>query len=155
MANRLMIGSVIGSTAVAALISITVQAQSITDAQLATCAKIENPLQRLVCFDQLSAGRMPVVSQPRGNAEDDFGSENLRSNETSADKIYVEIVAKRKDPQGYWVFDLSNGQRWRQTESATFQFSDSAEYYIERGILNSYFLGRTDLNRRLRIIRVN
>ncbi len=155
MANRVMISSVIGSTAIAALISVTVQAQSVTDAQLSACAKIENPLQRLVCFDQLSAGEMPVVNQQRSSVEDDFGSESLRSNDSNADKIYVEIVAKRKDPQGYWIIDLSNGQRWRQTESATFQFSDSAEYYIERGILNSYFLGRTDLNRRLRVIRVD
>jgi hypothetical protein len=155
MANRLMISRVICGTAVAALMSVSVQAQSVTDAQLATCAKIENPLQRLVCFDKLSAGEAPVVGQQRDRVVDDFGSESIRGSANVADKIFVEIASKTKNAQGYWVIELTNGQRWCQTETATFQFADGAEYYIERGALDSFFLGRSDLNRRLRVIRID
>ncbi len=161
MSNRVMISSVICGTAVAALFSVTVQAQSVTDAQLAACAKIENPLQRLVCFDQLSAGKKPIVAQqqqgekPVVSAEDKFGREHLDDGRDSPDKLAVEIVGKSKDAYGYWVIELSNGQRWRQTEAATFQLPDGAEYYIERGVLDSFFLGREGMNRRIRVQRID
>ncbi len=161
MANRVMISSVICGTAVAALMSVNVQAQSVTDAQLASCAKIENPLQRLVCFDQLSDGKAPVTTQrvqpgqQSGSAEDKFGREHIEDDRAAPEKIFVEIVDKSKDVYGYWVIDLSNGQRWRQTEAATFQLPDDGDYYIERGVLNSFFLGRQGINRRIRVQRID
>lgn len=161
MSNRVMISSVISSTAIAALMSISVQAQSVTDAQLAACAKIENPLQRLVCFDKLSAGEPPVITQQgqpgkQGqSAEDRFGREHIEDDRAAPDKISVEIVNKSKDAYGYWVLELSNGQRWRQTEAGTFQLPDGADYYIERGLLNSFFLGREGVNRRIRVQRID
>lgn len=161
MANRVMISSVLSSTAIAALISVNVQAQSVTDAQLAACAKIENPLQRLVCFDQLSAGEAPVVKQQGrsdkqgASAEERFGREHLDEDRAMPDKIFVEIIAKSKDVYGFWVIDLSNGQRWRQSEAATFQLPDDGDYYIERGILDSFFLGRKGINRRIRVQRID
>lgn len=160
MANRVMISSVICGTAVAALMSVNVQAQSVTDAQLAACAKIENPLQRLVCFDQLSAGEKPVIVQqqtgkPVVSAEDKFGREHIDDDRAAPDKIFVEIVGKSKDVYGYWVLELSNGQRWRQTEGATYQLPDDADYYIERGALDSFFLGREGINRRIRVQRID
>jgi hypothetical protein len=155
MANRVMISSVICGTAIAALISVNVQAQSVTDAQLAACATIENPLQRLVCFDQLTAGEKPTVAQRKANPEDRFGREHKEVTQGAPDKIFVDIVAKSKDVYGFWVIELSNGQRWRQTEAGTYQLPDGADYYIERGVLDSFFLGRKDINRRIRVQRID
>ncbi len=160
MLKRVWIGSVICSTAVVALFSHPVTAQSVSDEQMAACAQIENPLQRLVCFDELAANGdyQPQQSASNNNNSraDDFGKEHLKDdNADGPDKRYVEIVKKTKDPYGRWILQLENGQRWQQTDSTTYQLPENADYYIERGILNSFYLGRTDLNGRIKVKRIN
>ncbi|RUO69107.1 hypothetical protein [Pseudidiomarina salinarum] len=160
MLKRVWIGSVICSTAVVALFSHPVAAQSVSDEQLATCAQIENPLQRLVCFDELAAGGdykpQQAASKSQKSRADDFGKEHLKdNNDDGADKRYVEIVKKTKDPYGRWILQLDNGQRWQQTDSTTYQLPENADYYIERGILNSFYLGRSDLNGRIKVKRID
>lgn len=183
MLKTVWIGSVICSTAVVALFSHPVVAQSVSDERLATCAQIENPLQRLVCFDELAAngnyqqaeqsqannrgrgkGRGAERSQGRGqdrgqsesNRADDFGREHRQERQSEdADKRYIEIVKTTKDPYGRWIFELANGQRWQQTDSNTYQLPDGVDYYIERGVLNSFYLGRSDINSRIKVKRID
>lgn len=161
MAKSVLISSVIGGTAIAALFMLSpVAAQSVSDAQIAACAQVENPLQRLVCFDQLASGQAPVVGQQtqRQQSQDpveNFGREQEVQQQNLPDRLEIEIVAKRKDAYGLWVIELSNGQRWRQTEAGSYQLPDGVDYYIERGLLNSFYLGRSDINRRIKVQRVD
>lgn len=160
----------IGSVAVLTLP--TVQAQEI-DEQLAQCAGIKNPLERLVCFDNVVAGKGIEASAPAANPNaaaganqraagnsrvQGFGREHIETKDTGApekgDKIFVEIVKTSKNQLGYTTFETADGQAWQQVSAERFPFDASAEYYIERGVFNSYYLGRTDLNTRTRVKRL-
>jgi|SRR5690554_708365 len=162
----------IGSVAVLTLP--VVQAQEL-DEQLGQCASIKNPLERLVCFDNVVAGKGITASASAVNANaapqaaanargagnnraDSFGREHFetdnRGEPQKGDKIFVEIVKTSKNQLGYITFETADGQAWQQVSSERFPFDASAEYYIERGVFNSYYLGRTDLNSRTRVKRL-
>ncbi|HET8817268.1 MAG TPA: hypothetical protein VFM61_07475 [Pseudidiomarina sp.] len=158
MVKRVSLSSVICSTAVAACFSVAAQAQSVSSEQLAVCAQIENPLQRLVCFDKLAAGeRVDATEQETvsSNSEEKFGREHKKASNVVDDVMYVSIAEKSKDPYGRWIIVLTNGQKWKQMDSDTYQLPSDAEYYIERGVLNSFYLGRTEINKRIRVQRVD
>ncbi|MGQ4277171.1 hypothetical protein ACQ5ES_09010 [Pseudidiomarina sp. E22-M8] len=156
------LGSVVGCISLAALWAPNALAQDVSQQQLRNCASIDNALQRLVCFDKLAAGEASpaaqdtaTAEQSRSTVEDEFGREHLKGATSSrSDKIYVKIADAQRDFYGKWEIALTNGQRWKQTDSRTVPLPEDAEYYIERGILNSFFLGREGENRRIRVRRV-
>ncbi|MDN7135893.1 hypothetical protein [Pseudidiomarina terrestris] len=158
------LGSVVGCITLAALWAPNANAQEISQQQLRNCAAIENPLQRLVCYDKLAAGEaLPATtqgsasgSQNAGNVEAEFGREHLDDPTSDRpDKILVKIADAQRNFFGKWEILLTNGQRWEQTDSRTVPLPDDADYYIERGVLNSFFLGRVgDEARRIRVRRV-
>ncbi|RUO76779.1 hypothetical protein [Pseudidiomarina taiwanensis] len=152
--------SVVGIVAAAVLISGGVSAQAVSTEQLAACAQVENPLQRLVCYDKLAAGQgvtaaTDATAPPTAKPESQFGKEHLAEDNAQADMIYVVVVNAREDAYGKWVLELDNGQKWRQTDSQTFRIQENEEYYIERGLLNSFYLGREGQNRRIQVRRVD
>ncbi|WP_417657583.1 hypothetical protein [Pseudidiomarina aestuarii] len=158
MVKRVSLSSVIGSTAVAACFTVAAQAQSVSSEQLAVCAQIENPLQRLVCFDKLAAGDQVSATEQQTatrTPEDRFGKEYKEENRVVDDMMYVSIAEKSQDPYGRWVIVLTNGQKWKQMDSTSYQLPNDAEYFIERGVLNSFYLGRTDINKRIRVQRAD
>lgn len=158
MVKRVSLSSVISSTAVAACFSVAAQAQSVSSEQLAVCAQIENPLQRLVCFDKLAGGEQVNASEQQAtqrSPEDRFGKEHKEENRVVDDMMYVSIAEKSKDPYGRWIIVLTNGQKWKQMDSATYSLPDDGEYYIERGMLDSFYLGRADINKRIRVQRAD
>ena len=167
MLKKLALGSVVSCLSVALLWTPNASAQEPTLQQLRACAGIENPLKRLVCYDKVAAGEGVdvAVAQPQGaaalqrnsNAQasptDTFG---LPAKETDDgnDTIYVAISKAEKDPYGKWVIHFTNGQVWQQTDSQYFPLPLDGDYEIERGLLNSYFLGRDGLNKRIKVRRI-
>lgn len=85
-----------------------------------------------------------------------FGMEHKNADQQDKiEKLRVEVAERREDPYGNWIITLSNGQVWKQTESVGyFRWEDDADYYIERGALNSFFFGREGANRRFRVTRI-
>lgn len=157
----------------ALLISAPTSAQEIQN-QLAACAGIKNPLERLVCFDNVVAGsaiapssnasatsnayNANVTNQQQGNGAAQFGREHLsdeaNGNDERPEKIYIEIVKHSKTGFGYLQIETSDGQVWQQVSAQRFTIDPSAEYFIERGIMKSYYLGRDDQNRRTQVKRI-
>lgn len=166
MLKLLALGSVVSCLSVALLWTPNASAQEPTLEQLRTCASIENPLKRLVCYDKVAAGEgadiavaEPTATTPTRNAnaaaepKDSFGLPAQEASEDS-DTIYVAIDRTEKDPYGKWVIYLTNGQVWKQTDSQTYQLPLDGDYSIERGVLNGYFLGRDGLNKRIKVRRI-
>lgn len=154
------------------MLSAPVQAQDIEN-ELAACVGIKNPLERLVCFDKVAAGEAVAAAQPaelsqrannNGNAvatskADNFGSEHVRKNSTSSDaeqpdKLDITIAKYSKNALGYLRIETTDGQVWQQTTSERFPFDPDARYFIERGAFSAYYLGRTDMNARIRVKRI-
>ncbi len=162
MMKNLGLGTVIGCLSLAVLWAPDASAQEVSKQQLQNCASIGNPLQRLVCFDKLAAGEAPAVAdgkaaqqQSTSAAEQEFGREHLADqSEQRPDKIYVEIADAQRNFYGKWELVLTNGQKWEQTDSRTVPLPDDGNYYIERGVLNSFFLGREGDVRRIRVRRI-
>ncbi|WP_258808196.1 type VI secretion protein [Pseudidiomarina sp. CB1] len=166
MLKLLALGSVVSCLSVALLWTPNASAQEPTLEQLRTCAAIENPLKRLVCYDKVAAGEGVEIavaetnkqapakkSNARQEPADDFGLPAQESNEDS-DTIYVAIDKTEKDPYGKWIIYFTNGQVWKQTDSQTFQLPLDGNYAIERGLLNGYFLGREGVNKRIKVRRI-
>lgn len=124
--------------------------------QLAQCATIEDSLKRLVCYDNLAAAPMKV---PAKAPAAEFGREHLGPQEAEAQeeqsRMSIDIVSHRKHPHGYLIIKTADGQTWRQVSAEYFPLSDSGSYFIERGFMGAYYLGRTDLNSRTRVKRTN
>ncbi len=166
MLRLLALGSVVSCMSVALLWTPNASAQEPTMQQLRSCASIENPLQRLVCYDKVAAGEGVDIATSGTNAneqapansaaaqpKDDFGLP-AKAEDGGNDSIYVAIQKTEKDPYDKWVIYLTNGQVWKQTDSQFYQLPLDADYTIERGVLNSYFLGRDGLNKRIKVRRI-
>jgi len=151
-------------------------AQDITNG-LAACASIKNPLERLVCFDDLAAGNSATTADayaPAAKAagkglgngravgknknESEFGREHLARNsdgeDGEEDKIYITIVSHSENGLGKLRFETSTGQVWQQVSSERFAIDTSGKYYLERGLMSSYYLGRDGQNRRTQVKRI-
>lgn len=149
--------------------SFSTQAQDLSS-ELAACASIKNPLERLVCFDDLAAGKSTTsvganldaakdaAKGAAKAAESEFGSEHLaRSSEGDdgdEDKIYITIVSHSENGLGKIRFETSNGQVWQQVSAERFAIDTSGKYYLERGLMSSYYLGREGQNRRTQVKRI-
>lgn len=164
MMKLLGLGSVVGCISLAALWAPNALAQDSTTQQLAKCAIIENPLQRLVCYDKVAAGEAPVersagqsaARSPAASPEQEFGREHREDpTDNRPDKIFVELADVQRNYYGKWEITLKNGQQWEQVDSRTTPLPLDGDYYIERGVFNSFFLGRVGENRRIRVRRVD
>ncbi|CUA85668.1 hypothetical protein [Pseudidiomarina woesei] len=160
--------------------SFSTQAQDLSS-ELAACASIKNPLERLVCFDDIAAGKSATsvganpdaakgaakaAGKGLGNAravgkkeaESEFGSEHLARNsegdDGDEDKIYITIVSHSENGLGKIRFETSNGQVWQQVSAERFAIDTSGKYYLERGLMSSYYLGREGQNRRTQVKRI-
>ena len=86
---------------------------------------------------------------------DDFGREHRRQRDTDDGPHYIEIVEAWQNPYGLWRFRLASGAEWHQLQSGYFEYEEDGRYYIERGMLNSFRLGRDGSNRMIRVRRVD
>lgn len=146
------------------------QAETLADA-IQQCAKEENSLKRLVCYDRLNKdlrqfenSPLPQATQvqpstPSAPAQNASASEQMqefglpRKNEViSEDKILVTVAEKRRNARGKWIVELTNGHIWEQTDSQDYYFPDG-QIYIEKGFLGAFFLGSEESKRRMRVKR--
>lgn len=92
---------------------------------------------------------------PSLRAADDFGREHRRQRDAEEGPHHIEIVEAWQNPHGLWRFRLASGAEWHQLQSAYFDYEEGGNYYIERGMLNSFRLGREGSNRMIRVRRVD
>lgn len=94
-------------------------------------------------------------TDPSLRTGDDFGREHRRQRGTDEGPHAIEIVEAWQNPHGLWRFRLASGAEWHQLQSGYFDYEEGGSYYIERGMLNSFRLGREGSNRMIRVRRVD
>jgi len=131
----------------------------------ADCAAIESPDERLACFDAayrsgaespsatesvpddsgpaasvvLPAGAAAGAAQVTTPSEADFGIEKPKS-ETEGESLVSGIAAVSRDGYDKLIFELDNGQVWRQTEYKRFPVKAGQVAEIRHGSFGSYKL---------------
>lgn len=88
-------------------------------------------------------------------AEQAFGMEAAVTREQGVDKITSAVASVGKDARDNFVVTLENGQVWKQTDSTSFRIKEGQEIYVERGALGAFYLSREDVNRRVRVVRID
>jgi len=133
------------------------------------CSKIAGDVERLSCYDTVSAGGVFNEQKLREVQVEEFGSETMpkeqspavtRSLETttspkavpapvaaqedkkevSADRLDVTIVRVKKGVGGIHYFQTSEGQVWKQQNATRWSTAVPFEAKIEKGMMNSFFL---------------
>lgn len=155
------------------------QSQSVNPEQLAECAAIKNPVQRLVCYDEVVSGSgvATVASQgaskgasraaqaSQGRSQQPTKSERSDERDLEAEfglpveterlkRLDVEIASKQQTPRGQWIITLENGQVWKQTDYRRHVLPSDASYFIEAGVSTNFFLGRKGSNSRVSVERI-
>lgn len=154
-------GSAVVGLSLATLWAPMVEAQEANMQQLRDCAAIENPLQRLVCYDKAVAGEAPrqratqaPTAAKKQNNYDPEAQFGLAKKESTDEVIFVALSHVEKDRYGKATLHLTNGQIWKQLDSTSMQLPLDATYLIEKGALNSYYFGRDGYNQRINVKRV-
>ena len=141
------------------------------DKALQQCRTIESADQRLDCYDaigrQQDSTSLPssvnsttaeptkaLATKAPANNSELFGFEARQITKQVPDRINVEVI-KANTVHGKKIFQLSNGQVWKQIDTKRFVFSQTkGQAYIERGALGSFFFSQQNSNTRIRVKRV-
>jgi quercetin dioxygenase-like cupin family protein len=70
------------------------------------------------------------------------------------EQISAKVIEIQKAPYGELIITIEGGQVWRQKNRARFKLSEGEVITIERGALGSFFIGKEDTNRRIRVKRM-
>jgi len=146
------------------LLSANSFAQDINTQALKACSLIENDLKRLICYDQIIAGKSIDISAAETSLkveqtkvitkEEEFGLEH-KNISANADAEQIATLAKvKKAPHGELIFTLNNGQIWRQLGTDHFRAKAENEVVIMRGALNSFLLKKMGANKTIRVKRI-
>jgi hypothetical protein len=149
---RTLCGSLVLSTALlvsnAALSAQDTQLQD----QLQLCAKLQNSIERLSCYDRTvaSIGAGEAAAQaPPASPEAMFGVGGQLSRETSPlpkatarEEIQSisAVVKELRITSGALLIELDNGQTWQQMDGASLLLKVGDRVTITRGALNSFRL---------------
>ena len=146
------------------LLSANSFAQDINTQALKACSMIENDFKRLVCYDQIIAGKSidistakppAMVEQSKAiNKEEKFGLEHKNISANSDSEQIAHVKKAKKAPHGELVITLTNGQVWRQIGTDNFRVKADNEVTIMRGALNSFLLKKMGSNKTIRVKRV-
>ena len=153
-------------------------AQTASQQELEACAAIERAIERLDCFETLTArGTVPVPAEaePEQAAEtppeqtpdtsqdrlENVGVEQLPDNRREErsrepDDIGATVTEVSEGPRGNLLFHLENGQVWRQIEARYVPLPANAPFSvrISRGLFGEYRLRVDGEGRLVRIRRV-
>ena len=161
--------------------SVHAAAPSIKEA-LETCAQQTNSLQRLVCYDRLSAqlndyddyspatviavqtppiaphlpsAVMPVaVLSAPANAETDSVA-SFGQKVAAEDSMVATIVAVKTGSNSLMTITLNNGQVWQQTKSEDrARLSEQQVVTLEKGFFGAIYLSAEGSNRRVAVKRL-
>ena len=83
-----------------------------------------------------------------------FGQEDKQRTNNLIKEIQAEIVQVKKGAYGQQIITLNNGQVWRQTDSTSLRLKKGHIVIIKRGAMGSFFIGKENLNKRIRAKRV-
>ena len=160
------------------------QATTFNDSFL-ECAKIDNHLTRLTCFDQLAkalitssektktheesieADKSPVliqednsvisITKDKAQFIDNFGSSHLKKEKVSDEKqsVIFTVESVKKNTDKKLYFTFENGQIWKQTDNAHFKIKVGEKAKLKEGALGAVYLKKLGNNRSIRVKRVN
>ncbi|GGE97959.1 hypothetical protein [Pseudoalteromonas gelatinilytica] len=161
----------------------TAQANEVNLQALQACTFVENDFNRLLCYDNVMAGKSlskpatkqqieqpaassaaPVAAAPVTAAastqivktkNEDFGLEHKEVAKVNDDQISAIVKSVEKAPYGELIIELENGQQWRQVGSDRLKLKVNDTVIIERGIFNSFLLKIEGQNRMIRVKRTN
>ncbi|QQX79751.1 hypothetical protein JK628_19930 [Shewanella sp. KX20019] len=160
-----------------AAVSLSTLANTSVEAQLTQCAAVQDKLDRLICYDNLSASlvtKSAASSSPtseviavassaavitstvntQADAVEEFGNLKKDKDEQVVTTINLTVSKVTKDPYGALKIQFDNGQLWKQTDSRTFKLKPEQEVYIEKAALGSFILGTKDRNTTIRVKRL-
>lgn len=95
----------------------------------------------------------PSVAVP--TAEQEFGLEHKRDTDKMISRLYASIAQISTNQYRKRVITLENGQQWRQQDGSTLKIAVGDRVYIERGSLGSFYMSNDDVNKRMKVKRVN
>ena len=161
----------------------TAQANEVNLQALQACTFVENDFNRLLCYDNVMAGKSlskpatkqqieqpaassapPVAAAPVTAAastqivktkNEDFGLEHKEVSKVNDDQISAIVKSVKKAPYGELIIELDNGQQWRQVGSDSLRLKEQDVVVIERGVFNSFLLKVEGQNRSIRVKRTN
>lgn len=139
------------------------------------CRTETNALKRLVCYDEINTGTTNNVKAApkhevsaaqattstvavteainRPTTASEFGREHKQIANEAVDTIHATVSELSYSPRKEMIITFDNGQVWRQAESGSFQVAVGQEYYIKRGMLGAFYLGKEGSNRTLKVRR--
>ncbi|WP_156904823.1 hypothetical protein [Ferrimonas senticii] len=138
---------------------------------ISSCQSKSDKLERLECYDNINSLVRDAFSRPAPqatttsttattiapevDAEARFGNENkaIAASKT-LDAISATVEKIANDPYGKWTLTLTNGQRWKQTDSSNLKVRRGDSVTIERASLGSFLLSREGSNKRVRVKRL-
>jgi hypothetical protein len=84
-----------------------------------------------------------------------FGHEKKQFNKDLINQIIAKIVKVKKNSYGNQIITLVNGQVWQQTGSTRLRLKKDQIVIIERGAMGSFFIGKENVNKRIRAKRID
>lgn len=163
--------------AVIAVLPLSAGAAIPLEQALELCRAEQNALRRLTCYDSITTTTQaqPSVSSSTATAAApeaaataiaakaatvtetapgaDFGLEHRRSNDDTAEQIYLQVKSVQYSPRKELIVEFDNGQVWRQNGTEYYKIAAGEHHYVKRGALNSFFLGNDNSNRTIRVRR--
>ena len=143
----------------------TAQADEVNLQALQACTFVENDFNRLLCYDNVMAGRSlskpatkKQIEQPVTSSAAPVAAAAATSEEVAKkndDEITAVVKSVRKAPYGELIIELENGQQWRQVGSDRMKLEVSDKVIIERGVFNSFLLRIEGQNRSIRVKRTD
>lgn len=80
------------------------------------------------------------VSTVAADASEEPESSALPATKISVDEIQVTVVRVKKDGAGFFYFQTSDGQVWKQQNATSWSSTVPFDAKIEKGIMGSFFL---------------
>ncbi|MEL7296425.1 MAG: hypothetical protein AAGJ86_02120 [Pseudomonadota bacterium] len=136
--------------------------------QIKACKDVADSLQRLRCYDGIAldgealmpdpaaAPSAPIAAAPKPVEDpNEFGKESIRD-QRGPDEINSRIVNAFEGWGNNAIFELENGQVWRQVDSAKYRYRGEAQPLatIKRKAFGAYRLSVEGTNRTVRVRRI-
>ncbi|MDM7861566.1 hypothetical protein QTP81_13275 [Alteromonas sp. ASW11-36] len=96
-----------------------------------------------------------VATRNAPTAEEEFGLEHKRDTDAMISKLYAQISSISTNQRRKRTVTLDNGQQWQQQDGSTLKISVGDTIYIERGVLGAFYMSTDDVNKRMKVKRVN
>ncbi|WP_462156734.1 hypothetical protein [Pseudoalteromonas sp. GB56] len=160
------------------LITPAVASEGINEQALKACSFIENDFRRLMCYDNVVAGKpidaarekvttsnapaaaaagasAATVATQSAKSKEEFGLEHKIKAEEEAKDLVAGVTKISEAPYGELIITLDNGQVWRQIGTESFKLSKNDEVVISRAMFNSFLLKKSGTNKTIRVKRTN